>query len=80
MGFLMLLVLGVTFYLMYQSSKSVDGPSWKNEVVAVKQCPPHKWQYVEVKDTEGNTAKWKIVCDICGPMVVEERPKNGDYS
>lgn len=50
------------------------------EVVPVKQCPPHKWQYVEVKDTEGNTVKWKIVCDICGPMVAPERPQSGDYS
>ena len=38
-----------------------------------KNCPPHKWQYVEVRDTEGNTVKWKIVCDLCGPL----RPQTG---
>ena len=33
-----------------------------------KFCPPHKWFYQEVKDLEGKTVKWKMVCEICGPL------------
>ena len=33
-----------------------------------KACPPHKWHYQEVKDQDGNTLRWRIVCDVCGPM------------
>jgi len=34
----------------------------------VKNCPPHKWRYLEVKDTEGKTIKWRLICDLCGPL------------
>jgi hypothetical protein len=57
-----------------------DSDTKQPTVVAVKQCPPHKWGYVEVKDTEGTTVKWEVVCAVCGPMVAPERPKNGDYT
>jgi len=51
------------------------------EIVPVKQCPPHQWSYHEVKDTEGKTVKWRLVCAVCGPMQSQERPtNNGDYS
>ena len=33
-----------------------------------KFCPPHKWRYQEVKDQDGNTVKWKLICDVCGPL------------
>ena len=33
-----------------------------------KFCPPHKWRYQEVRDTEGNTVRWRIICDLCGPL------------
>jgi hypothetical protein len=39
-----------------------------------KNCPPHKWRHQEVKDLNGNTLKWKMVCDICGPLKpIEDR-------
>jgi hypothetical protein len=41
-----------------------------------KQCPPHKWRYVEVRDRAGNTLRWKIICDLCGPLTAPERPSN----
>ena len=31
-------------------------------------CPPHKWRYQEVRDTEGKTVRWRIICDLCGPL------------
>jgi hypothetical protein len=37
-------------------------------VEEVKACPPHKWQYREVKDQHGNILRYKIVCDVCGPL------------
>jgi len=36
-------------------------------------CPPHKWKYVEIKDKDGNMARWKLVCERCGPI----RPSDG---
>jgi hypothetical protein len=38
-----------------------------------KFCPPHKWRYQEVRNSEGVTVKWKLICDICGPL----KPSNG---
>lgn len=42
----------------------------KKEVVQdiKKVCPPHKWFHQEIKDREGNTHSWRIVCELCGPM------------
>ena len=34
----------------------------------VKNCPPHKWHYTEVKDKEGNVSNGKIACALCGPL------------
>jgi hypothetical protein len=34
----------------------------------VKNCPPHKWRHIEVRDTEGKTVRWRMVCDLCGPL------------
>ena len=31
-------------------------------------CPPHKWKPVEIKDKDGNTVRWTMVCDLCGPL------------
>lgn len=33
-----------------------------------KVCPPHKWQWVEIKDHEGVTHAWKLECELCGPI------------
>jgi len=38
-----------------------------------KFCPPHKWRYQEVRDPQGNTVRWRIICDLCGPL----KPQNG---
>jgi hypothetical protein len=38
-----------------------------------KFCPPHKWFHQEVKDLEGNTVKWRLVCSLCGPL----KPSSG---
>lgn len=63
------------------SAPSEDSQELQPEIVPVKQCPPHQWSYHEVKDTEGKTVKWKLVCAVCGPMQSPERPtNNGDYS
>ena len=39
-----------------------------------KFCPPHKWRYQEVRDTEGNTVRWRIICDLCGPLKPSDGP------
>lgn len=33
-----------------------------------KFCPPHEWNYEEIKDHEGVTHAWKMVCKRCGPL------------
>lgn len=69
MSFLLLVLLGL---LILNVVTSANGPKPKpiSEYVmdVPKNCPPHKWNYREVKDLEGNVVKWKMVCDICGPM------------
>lgn len=80
MGILLLIALIVLITLNVLAEAKAQSAKLEPEVVEVKQCPPHKWRYVEVKDTEGNTVKWKIVCDVCGPMQSQERPSGGDYS
>ena len=79
MGFLFFALAFII--LMRLLSKSSEAQSKSDvEIIKAKQCPPHKWRHVEVKDTEGNTAHWKIVCDICGPLNSIDRPSGGDYS
>ena len=79
---LLILMVVVGFLLIYmEEAKPSDAQNKPTnvEIVEVKRCPPHKWNYVEVKDTEGNTVKWKIVCDVCGPMQGYDKPTGGDY-
>lgn len=52
-------------------------PSTSDAVVVEdvpKFCPPHKWFYQEVKDTDGKTVRWRIVCELCGPMKPSDGP------
>ena len=53
----------------------VEQPKSNDFVVedVVKFCPPHKWRYQEVRDTQGNTVRYRIICDLCGPL----KPTNG---
>ena len=44
-----------------------------------KTCPPHKWRHEEVKDPEGNTVYWYMVCDVCGPLNKQQVPERMDY-
>jgi hypothetical protein len=37
-------------------------------VYVEKNCPPHKWNWVEVKDQDGNVVTEKLVCKLCGPI------------
>jgi hypothetical protein len=72
-------MMGVLFFLVFmlilvsniiKSSKMQERQKKGDFLVeeVVKNCPPHKWRHLEVKDTEGNTVRWKMVCDLCGPL------------
>ena len=37
-------------------------------VAVEKNCPPHQWRWVDVKDQDGNKHGERLVCMICGPM------------
>jgi hypothetical protein len=57
------------FNALAGAAKAPKGAIPTQHVIDVpKVCPPHKWQYHEIKDQEGNTVKWKLACDICGPL------------
>jgi hypothetical protein len=73
----MILLFLILFFLVMlgsAASASTRLPPKKEEGQAhviteiKKECPPHKWHYQEVKDQEGNTLRWRVVCDVCGPM------------
>lgn len=46
---------------------------FKDEIVS-KNCPPHKWRYHEIKDEDGNVVRWKLACDLCGPLKPLDAP------
>jgi len=78
---LLIFIAFVTYMSIRENARlSEMEESLQTKIVPVRKCPPHKWQYVEVKDTEGNTVKWNIVCDHCGPLQSQGKPAGGDYS
>lgn len=73
MEFLVVLLI-IWFVAIVSSAAQRASKAQLEEVVdAVKTCPPHQWYYHDIKDTEGNVVKWKMVCKVCGPL----KPTNG---
>lgn len=73
MEFLLLILLLMAVGAMSSAAQKAEAAKLadlKKEVVKdiKKVCPPHKWFYQEIKDLEGNTASWRVVCELCGPM------------
>jgi hypothetical protein len=74
MGFLIFLFILTLFMSAFvratREQKAAHDKAKQDFVVeeVVKNCPPHKWRYLEVRDTEGKTIKWKLICDLCGPL------------
>lgn len=67
MWLLLFLLLGLVIFNAVASS--VKPPAGIPRIIDVpKNCPPHKWKYHEIKDKEGNTVRWKLACDLCGPL------------
>jgi len=62
---LFLLFLGLLVYRVHSLSKL---PQKTEFIEKERNCPPHKWYYADVKDTEGNVTRWKIMCKLCGPL------------
>jgi hypothetical protein len=46
--------------------------------IKANPCPPHKWNSVEVKDPEGKTVMWKLICERCGPPIYSARKDEAD--
>ena len=68
---LILILILIVDFILISTVKPIK--SLKQEVaIAAKMCPPHKWRYQELKDSSGETVRWKIVCDVCGPMRRED--------
>lgn len=76
----MVIVLLVILFLLMgrfvaEANKSTQIPT----VINVPACPPHKWRHVEIKDQDGNTVRWSMTCDVCGPLRPLDAPKKMDY-
>jgi hypothetical protein len=80
---LFILLLAILFWSSYITGKRLREqvkPELEKARASVitedvpKFCPPHKWFYQEVKDLEGKTVKWKMVCEICGPLKPQDGP------
>lgn len=71
-----LLILLFIFFLVASiaNAKTTQQPSAKDFVYVPKTCPPHKWQWHEIKDQDGKTVQWKLACDICGPIKPSDGP------
>ena len=78
MGSLILaaLIIFILYKITPKPSKSAEEEKF---VFKERFCPPHKWRYVEVKDSEGVTQAWRIVCDLCGPMKPIEPPNKSEF-
>ena len=37
-------------------------------IVKKKECPPHQWEWVELKDETGEIQGHRMVCKLCGPL------------
>ena len=74
MQFLLLLIpLAFLLLVIFTIPKPPTVTQLAEIIEPVRKCPPHKWRYLEVKDTEGTTIRWKLICDLCGPL----KPSNG---
>lgn len=67
-------MLALSIYIMTPKPSKKD----ELEVYKPKTCPPHKWEYREMKDQDGSTAGWKIVCQVCGPLKPSDGPGRTD--
>ena len=57
------LFIAVLLLLPKDSTIQVEAPK-----VSEKKCPPHKWSFVEVKDSNGEVTGTKLTCAHCGPL------------
>lgn len=82
-----ILVIGlfvfVVVWFVDRANKAMAASKGDNKAVVVKEivkkCPPHKWFYQEIKDSEGVTHAWKIVCEHCGPYRSDDGPAKMDF-
>jgi len=77
---LLFALLLINAYVQGSKEQALAQKAKLNFVVeeVVKNCPPHKWRHLEVRDTEGNTVKWRLVCDICGPLKPQTGPARAE--
>jgi hypothetical protein len=69
MDLFLIVFIGTVFVLSIRKmNKNAELANMLPTVVPVRRCPPHKWKHHEVKDTDGKTVMWKLVCDHCGPI------------
>jgi hypothetical protein len=69
MGFLILFMLVFLFASAVNRASKIKISTTHEEILpADPVCPPHKWFYKEIKNELGEVVKWKMVCEICGPL------------
>ena len=78
-------ILAIVFVVVVVSmiANSIEAKARAQQDTLIKEikklCPPHAWFYQEIKDHEGVTHAWKMVCKHCGPLKALDEPKKMDY-
>lgn len=80
MEFVILLVIILVFFALGNMIMPEPHKSNTDELftISTKQCPPHKWKHVEIKDQDGEVVVWKLICDLCGPLKSLEDQSKAD--
>lgn len=70
MGFLLFMIFLLFMVNLFTRASRAQQQKAKADFVVedvAKNCPPHKWRYIEVRDLDGKAVKWRLTCDLCGP-------------
>jgi|GEM_PF-4446776 len=63
------LILMLVVIIAANMNAKSDADQAKSELLRTfGKCPPHKWEWVEIKDHEGVVHAHKLVCKVCGPL------------
>lgn len=75
MEFVLVFAFAVGFIWFVNSMNKQVAAQQKEVIQEIKKvCPPHKWFHQEVKDQEGKTHAWRLVCELCGPLKPSDGP------
>lgn len=70
-----IIFIGIMLFALYLiMTTAAPKPTGKMEngkfikVTTIKNCPPHKWKWVDLIDQDGVKQGEQLVCELCGPL------------